>query len=74
MQARLYTSMQSDHDENLGRFVHCITEREKITMLTIPTIHGTILVIYASKIDSKELARKVFHATDDEGHFTRILN
>ena len=29
MQTRLHTSMQSDHDENFGRFGYCITEREK---------------------------------------------
>jgi len=73
MQARLYMSMQSDHDENLGRFGHCITEREKTTMLTIPTIYGTVLVISSNEIDSKELIQKIFQVTDDSC-FAQILN
>ncbi len=73
MQARLYISMQSDHDKNLGRFGHCITEREKITTLTIPTIYGTLLVISSNKTDSKELVKKIFQVTDDSC-FAQILD
>jgi hypothetical protein len=73
MQARLYMSMQSDHDESLSRFGHCITEREKTTMLTIPTIYGTMLVISSNKIDSKELVRKIFQVANDSC-FAQILN
>lgn len=73
MQARLYTSMQGDHDKNFGRFGHCITEREKTTMLTIPTVRGTVLVISSNRINSRELVRKIFRVADG-GCFAQILN
>lgn len=66
MQTRLHTSMQGDHDENFGRFGYCITEREKTTMMTIPTIHGTMLVISSNKIDSKKLAKQIFRIVGDD--------
>jgi hypothetical protein len=72
MQTRLYTSMQIDHDEKFGRLGHCIIEREKTIMLTVPTRYGTVLVI-SSKTDSKELVRKISQLTGDSC-FAQILN
>lgn len=73
MQTRLHTSMQSDHDKNFGRFGYCITEREKTTMMTIPTAHGTMLVISSNMVDSKILAKQIFQMINDKC-FTRIPN
>lgn len=73
MQTRLHASMQSDHDENFGRFGYVITQREKTILITIPTTRGTLLVISSNDTDSEKLTQKIFQAIDD-GYVVQILN
>lgn len=73
MQTRLYTSMQSDHDENFGRFDYCITKREKTVLLTILSMHGTVLVICSDEVDSKKLVQQILY-TVNKDYFAHILN
>ena len=65
MQTRLHASMQSDHDENFGRFGYVITQREKTMLMTIPTQRGTLLVISSNKVDYGKLTQKIFQVIDD---------
>ncbi|GBH34077.1 hypothetical protein NZNM25_08680 [Nitrosopumilus zosterae] len=73
MQTRLYASMQSDHNKHFGRFGYSIIEREKTTLLTIPTVYGTVLVITSNQVDSKTLAKQISQVAYRDC-FAKILN
>lgn len=73
IQAKLYTSMQSDHEKNFGKFGYCVTDLEKITLLIIPTARGTILTMVSKNADSKKLSQLIYQIANDD-YFANVTN